>query len=240
MISLGLLPVVFVTSTFSGVFGMAGGMMLMAVLLGFYDPVEAIFIQGTIQLFANAQRYFQLKDHVDLLSVRNYACGAVLSYLILNFISFTPSSQLIYILVGLGALLAAFNLRAPFKLRDRWVSVAAGFFVSAMQIAGVVGPVLDIITQDARMSRFEAIGTKAAMVTFSHLLKVIFMGQLMGFKAASELVKIHEILFFLAAAYFGTLLGKRLLTQLSDKNFYKCTSYILFVLSVFYLYKAFV
>jgi uncharacterized membrane protein YfcA len=233
-----LLPLVFVSSTFSGVFGMAGGMMLMAGLLYFYGPVQAIFLHGIIQLFSNAQRYIHLRQHVEFKALRNYFIGAILAFSLLKFISFVPSSKAIYLMIGLGAFFAALNYRAPFRLKHRAVSFSAGVVVSSLQIVGVVGPILDIITQDEKMSRYEIIGTKSAMVMMSHFLKVVFMWQLMGIDLSLKIIGVKEIFLFLCFTYLGNLLGKSILNKLSEKFFHRCTSYILMILSILYLWRA--
>ncbi|MEZ4814602.1 MAG: sulfite exporter TauE/SafE family protein [Bdellovibrionota bacterium] len=233
-----LAPLVLFTSTFSGIFGMAGGMILMGGLLFFYTPTEAIFIQGTIQFFANFQRYYQLRSEVPIRILLFYMIGALPAYFLLRETDYAPTEKVIYIFMTFGALIASLQLHLPFSLRQRRVAVLAGLAVSALQILGITGPILDILYQDKRLSRYEVVGIKSGAMSVSHFLKVLFMYQLLGLEHIKSVVSVYELGFFLVLAFFGTWLGKYLLGKLNDKNFFKCTSFILILLAVFYLSRA--
>jgi len=233
-----LLPLVLFTSVFSGIFGMAGGMILIAGLLFFYSPTEAIFIHGILQFFANAQRYYQLRAYVEVKVLLYYLAGSLLSFGLLKHLGFVPSEQAIYVFMGLTAFIGAFRLRLPLSLKDRLVAGVAGLVVSALQIAGISGALLDVLCQDKRFSRHEVVGLKSAAISISHFLKVMFMYQLLGSEQVWQNFASMEVFFYLAAVVLGTYLGKRVLDRLSDKNFFRYTSFILLTISLYYFYKA--
>jgi uncharacterized protein len=52
------------TSFLSGVFGMAGGMILLGVLLNYFDVATAMIVFSIIQLFANGWRVVQWRRYV--------------------------------------------------------------------------------------------------------------------------------------------------------------------------------
>lgn len=60
-----LILVVFVTSTLSGVLGMAGGMILMAVLATTLPIAAAMMLHGAVQLTANGSRAWFLREHIQ-------------------------------------------------------------------------------------------------------------------------------------------------------------------------------
>lgn len=234
-----LFPLVLFTSTLSGVFGMAGGMILMAGLLMFYGPVEAIFLHGILQFFANFQRYYQLRSHFKIKLLSYYIAGSVVAFVLLMKLEFRPSEQAMYIFLGLGALMGVFRPSLPFSLKDKGVGAIAGFVVTSMQIAGVSGAILDILCQDKRWSRFEVMALKSAAISISHLLKVFFMFQLMSVSSLKSVGSFSVLPFFLCAVFLGTYLGKKILDRLSDKNFFKCTSVLLLIIAGYYFFKAF-
>ena len=60
-----ILVVTLITSFISGIFGMAGGLILMGVLAGLVSVAMAMIIHGGIQMFANGYRAFLLRDVID-------------------------------------------------------------------------------------------------------------------------------------------------------------------------------
>src|SRR5260221_13263140 len=52
------------TSFLSGVFGMAGGMILLGVLLNYFDVASGMILFSIIQLFANGWRVVQWRGYV--------------------------------------------------------------------------------------------------------------------------------------------------------------------------------
>jgi uncharacterized protein len=77
---------VFATSTLSGVFGMAGGLVLLAILLAMLPVATAIAVQGAIQIVANGSRAWFSRAHIDwrVLGVicSGLAAAAVLLYIL--------------------------------------------------------------------------------------------------------------------------------------------------------------
>ena len=55
---------ILVSSFLSGVFGMAGGMILLGVLLNYFDVAAAMILFSIIQIFANGWRAVQWRQYV--------------------------------------------------------------------------------------------------------------------------------------------------------------------------------
>ena len=64
-IAAALLVAVFFTSMLSGIFGMAGGLVLLGVLLAILPVGTAIAVQGAIQIVANGSRALFSRDFID-------------------------------------------------------------------------------------------------------------------------------------------------------------------------------
>ena len=64
-----------VTAFISGIFGMAGGLILMAVLTALVSVAMAMVIHGTLQMVANGYRAFLLRDAMVWPVVRRLSGG---------------------------------------------------------------------------------------------------------------------------------------------------------------------
>ena len=68
---------VLVTSFISGILGMAGGMILMGILLAMQPVAVAMMLHGITQLASNAWRAILWRDKVDWRIFRGYLYGAL-------------------------------------------------------------------------------------------------------------------------------------------------------------------
>ena len=101
-IALTLTAAVLSTSFVSGIFGMAGGMILMGILLAIMPLAAAMVLHGLTQMASNGWRAWLWRDHVLWPVVASYATGAVVAGLILAVASLPASKPVT--LVALGAL----------------------------------------------------------------------------------------------------------------------------------------
>ena len=99
------------TSFLSGIFGMAGGLILLGVLLLFMDVAPAMILFGIIQMGANGWRALLWRQHVRWQLVWRYLIGATAAFLAMRYVAFIPDKALLYI--GLGLLPFAAELLPP-------------------------------------------------------------------------------------------------------------------------------
>ena len=79
--SYALLALTIVFSSFiSGVFGMAGGMILLGVLLNYFDVASAMILFSIIQFCANGWRAYRWRHYVRWPIVYKYVVGAALAF----------------------------------------------------------------------------------------------------------------------------------------------------------------
>ena len=69
---------VLLTSTLSGVVGMAGGMILMAFLVTVLPVASAMILHGTVQSIANGSRFWLLRKNMVWLVIPPYLLGTAL------------------------------------------------------------------------------------------------------------------------------------------------------------------
>jgi uncharacterized membrane protein YfcA len=82
---------VVVTSFISGMFGMAGGMLLLGLLLLFMDVAPAMVLFASIQMAANSWRAMLWRRHVAWSIVLRFLVGSTAMFLIMRTIAILPS-----------------------------------------------------------------------------------------------------------------------------------------------------
>src|SRR5262245_8957038 len=92
---------VVVTSFISGMFGMAGGMLLLGLLLLCMDVAPAMLLFASIQLAANSWRAVLWRRHVAWSIVLRFLVGSTAMFLVMRTIAILPSKAAIYIGLGL-------------------------------------------------------------------------------------------------------------------------------------------
>ena len=168
----------FVTAAISGVFGMAGGLLLKGAL-ALVLPVSATFVvHGLLQLVANGWRAILHRRHVSWRIVGIYALGAFVAAGLVGLVAYEPTRATLYLLMGLVPGLV--------WLPPGWIKVDAsrpgqayvcGLSVTGVNLtAGVAGPFLDVFFVRTALTRHEIVATKAATQVFSHLMKIAVYG----------------------------------------------------------------
>ncbi len=230
----------FVTATLSGVFGMAGGLVLMGAL-AFVLPVQAAFVtHGILQLVANGWRSFLHRKYVRWDIVGWYALASLAAGLAVAFLSFTPSKPLLFLLLGLVPGLT--------WLPQKWINLDASrppqAFLSGLSVtglnltAGVAGPLLDIFFVRTELTRHAIVATKAATQVFAHLAKILVYGA--PLVAGSRVGMPPAWVFVLAIplSMAGTAVGGLILNRMSDVDFKRWTRWIVTGVGATYLVQA--
>ncbi|MHA6300094.1 sulfite exporter TauE/SafE family protein [Devosia sp. CAU 1758] len=225
---------VFLTSTLSGVFGMAGGLVLLAILLAMLPVASAIAVQGAIQIVANGSRAWFSREHIDWPVLGVICLGLVAAALVLYIVRYTPDLASVCIGIGLMPILV--------WIPKDWLALDAskphhafvcGLLGGGLNLAvGASGPTVDIFFIRTAMDRRRVIATKAATQVISHASKVVFYGGL------ATAIGSNEWLLVLVAAPFavaGTNLGYHILQRMSDDGFRKWTRWVVTAIGLFYL-----
>ena len=222
--ALVILVTTLVTSFISGIFGMAGGIILMAVLVALVSVATAMVVHGGIQMFANGYRAFLLRDAIDWRVFGYYCIGATAGIVALFFVSWTPDKRALYLLLGLTPMLVWLpkeRLHLDIKRAD--YAIVSGFLVQGLNtLAGVAGPLLDLFFVRADMTRQQIVATKSVTQSLSHLIKIGFWS--VPIVTAAGWSALPPWWLFAAAiplSMLGTRLGKQVLERMTDVNFRK-------------------
>lgn len=227
-LSLSIGAVVIVTSIISGIFGMAGGLILM-LILGLVLPVQAAMVlHGITQFFSNGWRAVLWRKWIDWRILGLYTLGAAPAIAVPLVFAYVPEKPVMLITLGLVPFIAA---AVPTSLTldasKTWHAIACGFFVAGLQlIAGVAGPLLDTFFVRSPLDRRAVVATKAVTQALSHTLKVGYYGVLvaqvptLGFDVYAAAI---------VAAVIGTTLAGPVLEKMSNENFRRWTRLIVLV-----------
>ena len=238
--ALFLVAMAFITAAISGVFGMAGGLILKGAL-ALVLPVSATFVtHGILQLVANGWRAILHRKHVAWRIVGIYALGAFVAAGLMTFVALQPTRAGLFLLMGLVTGLV--------WLPQSWVKVDAsrpiqaficGLGVTGVNLtAGVAGPILDVFFVRTALTRHQIVATKAATQVFSHLMKIIVYGAPLLAVRGSGLPPAWVFALAIPLSMLGTAAGGILLNRLSDVDFKRYLRLILTVIGVVYLVQA--
>ncbi len=240
LVSVFILAAAFVTSVVSGVFGMAGGLMLMGALALALPVSAALVTHGLIQMAANGWRAVLHRKHLQWRIVGLYVVGAVAAAGVVALIAYAPSKPLLYLLLGLVPGLTwlpkqVLRLDAARPAQ----AVLCGALVTGLNLmAGVAGPLLDIFFIQTDLTRHRIVATKAATQVFSHLAKVVVYGAPLVKAGTAGLPPAWVFLAAIPLALVATVQGGRILDRLSDKRFISWTRYLTTAIGVLYLIQA--
>ena len=224
-----------VTAFISGILGMAGGMILMGVLLAVLPVPAAMMLHGITQLASNGWRAAMLRPSIDWRVFRGYAMGSLVALAFFALVQIIASKPVALLMLGLMPFV---GFMLPEKLHlnveRRGHSTACGAICTGLSlVAGVSGPVLDVFFIRSQMGRHAVVATKALTQSFSHLLKIIYFGAV----AASTGVAAEPLAagLMVVLAFVGTQLSKPVLARMDDSSFRKWTRWTVSAIGVVYL-----
>lgn len=232
--SLAFLGITIVLSSFvSGVFGMAGGMVLLGVILIYFDVATAMVLFSIIQLVTNGWRMLHWRQFVLWPIFWWYALGAILSFAVMRYIAYVPDKAMVYLMLGALPFMVE-ALPEPMRPNIEWRGVPffTGVVTTIIQfMAGVGGLFLDIFFQKSSLDRKTTNATKAVTQTYSHVLRGAYFGSLAGIGDLSATMWLPAV----GLALVGAILAPFVLERMSDHGFRQWTRVIIFGLAVVYL-----
>jgi uncharacterized protein len=232
-----LAVVAVVTSFISGIFGMAGGMLLIGFLLVLLPVPVAMVFHGVIQIAANGWRAWLWRDHAKWSVVLKFGAGAGASLVVFSFFDFVPDKALVLMTLGLTPFVAlAVPQRVAPDIERGGQAFLAGAIAGALQLlSGVTGPILDIFYVRTGMTRQVNVATKAAAQVLGHLTKVTYFAVLIDNPAGRDLEQWLVMAYAACFAVLGTTLSRSFLDRMSDRQFYYWTRRVILALGAVYV-----
>ena len=210
----------FGTALFTAVAGLGGGIILLAVMLFFLEPLVAIPVHGVIQLVSNSTRTVIQRHHARWRIVGRYALLLLpMGFLGLTVARSIPPDQL-RLVIGLFVLAATW---APARLwtagrreTSPMVFVALGGVVGFLNTTvGASGPLAGPFFRNLGLSRQGVVGTFSACQTVAHVAKLlVFLAVGFAFLTYVPLIALLSV-----GVIVGTWVGSLLLERISDRGF---------------------
>jgi uncharacterized membrane protein YfcA len=225
---------VLATSFLSGVFGMAGGLILLGALLTTFDVAVAQTLFGVTQLASNGWRTALWRTYVRWGIVARYVVGSLVAFAAMRMIAYLPDKAWMYVGLGLTPFLARALPRALAPdIQRPFAPYVCGATIMILQLlAGAAGNVLDIFFQRSSLDRKTIVATKAATQVVAHFLRVLYVGSLVG-----EAFVLHWPVYAgaIACAMLGGSLAARALAAMSDHDFKRWSGWLISAVSLTYL-----
>ncbi|HJQ55700.1 MAG TPA: TSUP family transporter [Vineibacter sp.] len=226
---------VVLTSFLSGIFGMAGGLILLGVLLLMLDVTQAMILFGITQLGSNGWRALLWRRHVAWRLVGSYVVGALAMFALMKLVAFLPDKAMVYI--GLGLIPIVGDLVPPRWRPDitrRFMPFVCGAFIMALQLmAGAAGSVLDLFFQKSPLGRKEIVATKAITQVIAHVCRIVYFGSFAVLDA--DLLPWWTYAGAVVLALTGTTLAAGVLHRMTDASFRQWSRWLILTISVVYL-----
>lgn len=222
------------TAFLSGIFGMAGGLILMGVLLALMPVPAAMMLHGITQMASNGWRAFLWRDHIVWKPVGYYMVGCFLALAVWSLVTFVPTRPVALLFLGLSPFVVRL-MPASLKPDPGRLSHGIAFggaCTSLMLLTGVSGPLLDTYFLGGAMDRRQLVATKATCQVLGHGIKLVYFGGIIT--AAATLDPILAGL-GIAASMIGTTAARRVLEAMSEKQFRTWANRIILVIATYYV-----
>jgi uncharacterized protein len=230
--ALGLLMVA--TAFLSGLFGMAGGLILIGVLLALMPLPTAMVLHAITQMASNGWRAFLWRAHIRWRPVMVYLIGCALALGAWSITRYVPDKPVALLLLGVTPFLARLM---PDNIKPNPDSVWQGSLYGSicmglMLMTGVSGPLLDTFFLGGNFGRREIVATKATCQVASHFTKLIYFGGIIDQAATLDPVLAGVAI---AASMLGTSLARRILEAMSDAQFRTWANRLITTVASYYI-----
>jgi uncharacterized protein len=230
-----LLVVMVATSFLSGIFGMAGGMILIGVLLALLPLPTAMVLHAVTQMASNGWRAALWWRYIRWRPAVAYVGGCVVVLFLWSFAQIVPEKPVALLLLGVTPFLARMT-PASFQPNPQSKLQCAAYGVicqTLLLMTGVSGPLLDtFFLGGGKMDRREIVATKALCQVFGHAAKLLYFGGLI--EQAGTLDPVVAGLAILASA-LGTTLSTRVLHAMSDVQYRLWANRIVTTIALYYV-----
>ena len=222
------------TAFLSGLFGMAGGMILIGVLLVLMPLPTAMVLHAITQMASNGWRAILWRAHIRWRPVSVYLIGCAIALAVWSITRYVPDKPIALLLLGVTPFMARL---LPSDIKPNPDSVWQGavygsICMGLMLMTGVSGPLLDTFFLGGNFERRQIIATKATCQVASHLTKLIYFGGIIDQAATLDPVL---ALVAVAASMLGTTLSRRVLEAMSDQQFRRWANHMITTVASYYL-----
>lgn len=221
----------FLSSIISGMTGMAGGIILLALMLSWVQVAFIIPLHGAIQAVSGLSRTFLFFSYLRWRIIIHYSLGVLPGALIGILIFKLLPGDVFKILMGVFILAVTWlpKLRPTKGGGSERYFVILGFFSGMLStFLGASGSLIAPYFIRDDITKHELIATKSTCQGIVHVVKI----PIFGFVGANVFVHWQQVLLLGLASFIGILIGKRMLNLIPDKMFFIFFKALLTIISV--------
>jgi len=221
------------TAFLSGIFGMAGGMILIGVLLAVMPVADAMALHAVTQMASNGWRALLWWRYVRPRAAAAFLAGGLLALVAWAFFQYVPDKAVAMLLLGTLPL----AVRAlPARLKPDAERIDHGLLYGAismtsMLLTGVVGPLIDTFFLGGKLGRREIVATKSFCQIVGHTSKLLYFTAF----AAQATIDTTMMAVAIACSVIGTTVARRFLEAMSDTQYRTWTWHIITGVSGIYV-----
>ena len=224
MLAIGLS--MFATAFLSGIFGMAGGMILIGILLALLPLPTAMVLHAVTQMASNGWRALLWWRYIRLGAAAGYLTGAAVALVVWSLFRYVPHKAVAMLMLGAIPFLVQLlpqHLKPDAERLDHGI-VYGLVCMSLLLLTGVAGPLLDRFFLGGRLDRREMVATKSLCQVFGHAAKLFYFG---GIVAQAASIDVTMMLIAITAAITGTTVARRFLEAMSNTQYRTWTNRII-------------
>ena len=222
----------FFTAMMTSIAGAGGGTVLLAAMLQFMNPSEAIPVHGVIQFTSNIARTWLLRKFVKWSIILKFSLkiplGVYIGLEIFQSINAEDIKKLIGSFIIIALILQNIKFIKNFIISSNWYYIV-GLFTGILNIlVGVIAPLLAVIVKQSINDKKSIVGTLGYFGLVGNFTKIVGFS-LIGF---SFLEYIDTFLLMIPATLLGSRIGQYLLDKISNKLFFYIFQIILIFLAL--------
>ena len=222
----------FFTAMMTSIAGAGGGTVLLAAMLQFMNPSEAIPVHGVIQFTSNIARTWLLRKFVKWSIILKFSLmiplGVYIGLEIFQSINAEDIKKLIGSFIIIALILQNINFIKNLIISSNWYYIV-GLFTGILNIlVGVIAPLLAVIVKQSINEKKSIVGTLGYFGLVGNFTKIIGFS-LIGF---SFLEYLDTFLLMIPATLLGSRIGQYLLDKISNKFFFYIFQVILIALAL--------
>jgi len=223
--TLGLLGASFGASFITAAFGIGGGALMLAILASILPASVLIPIHGLVQVGSNLGRAAIMLKHVDWPVVPAFVGGSVIGVALGGSIAVSIPSQAVQ--VGVGLFIIWSIVSKPPAIFRKWSALTGAFSSFLTMFFGATGPFIASYVKTLQLGRQAHVATHSTLMTIQHILKTVAFGFL-GFAFGPWLPFVVGMIAF---GFAGTVVGRQILTRITDNRFFYILNGILLLLA---------
>ncbi len=222
----------FFTAMMTSIAGAGGGTVLLAAMLQFMNPSEAIPVHGLIQFTSNIARTWLLRKFVKWSIILKFSLmiplGVYIGLEIFQSINAEDIKKLIGSFIIIALILQNIKFIKNFIISSNWYYIVGLFTGILNMLVGVIAPLLAVIVKQSINEKKSIVGTLGYFGLVGNFTKIIGFS-LIGF---SFIEYLDTLLLMIPATLLGSRIGQYLLHKISNKLFFYIFQIILIFLAL--------